>query len=108
MFSVKAEIVVQSGARLIYTSPWQRLGKPAPRPEDGYYGIASFLLLIFFFFSFRLLTVARGKEKRSWIHCRLFRAFLPLDLFGSEIVSGNLAKGVGPRYSGYSGVLASY
>lgn len=46
----QVRIVVQSGDRLIYTSPWQRLGKPAQRPEDGYYGIDSFLLLFFFFF----------------------------------------------------------
>lgn len=44
----QVRIVVQSGDRLIYTSPWQRLGKPAQRPEDGYYGIDSFLLLFFF------------------------------------------------------------
>lgn len=44
VFSVKSEIVVQSEDRLIYTSPWQRLGKLAQRSEDGYYGIASFLL----------------------------------------------------------------
>lgn len=33
VFSVKSATVAQSEDRLTYTSPWQRLGKPAQRPE---------------------------------------------------------------------------
>lgn len=34
VFSVKSATVAQSEDQLTYTSPWQRLGKPAQRPED--------------------------------------------------------------------------
>ena len=44
VFSVKSATVAQGEDRLTYTSPWQRLGKPAQRPEDTDSFLSSFFL----------------------------------------------------------------
>lgn len=52
MFAVKSEVVVQSEERLLYTSPWQRLGNQPGGLRTDVMGQLPLFFLFFFFSSF--------------------------------------------------------